>query len=264
MPLSANFRILITQVPELSCAGSSNNHCADCTHSLGPAESNAGDTLDVLQTELANGLACLLLVARVHSDGGSCGDARLGLGLAIGVRVRVCVLYLDVLLLGLVREFLNAWVGHVDGDVWGESRYGAQFDFRNAGAKWLVLWSKRASRFQLNATSRDRPRCAPSNENSISTTWNAFLIGTTHKTQNCHSAKPTTCLFGSNFPGQITYQTSTPNPDIILFTAVQYYWATVKGTQFTSVTISRCLRHVVQKPDINYRNANVGFMNFGI
>jgi len=41
---------------------------------LGPAESDSGDALDVLEAELGNGLAGLLLVARVDGDGGARGD----------------------------------------------------------------------------------------------------------------------------------------------------------------------------------------------
>jgi hypothetical protein len=119
VPRSANFRSVVARVLESAGAGGSSTHCAGCTHSLWPAESDTGDALDVLQTELADSLACLLLVARVHRDGGACGDASLGLALNFGVRVRLCILDLDVLLLNLVREFLNAWVGHVDGDVCG-------------------------------------------------------------------------------------------------------------------------------------------------
>ena len=97
---------------ELSCVGSFSIHCAGCTHSLGPAEGHTGDALNVLQAELANGFACLLLVARVHGNGGACGDV--ALSLALGLGVRVCLLDLDILLLGLFRDLLNAWVGHLD------------------------------------------------------------------------------------------------------------------------------------------------------
>lgn len=88
------------------------------THVLGPAESDAGDALDVLQAELRNGLAGLLLVARVDgnlSTGGDAGVAgalvaRLGAGLLIG--------NLGDLLLGLVGELFDTGVGHGGRIVW--------------------------------------------------------------------------------------------------------------------------------------------------
>ena len=58
---------------------------------LGAAESDAGDALDVLQAELANGLAGLLLVPVVDGDGSACGDV----GLA-GLRLRVGLAGLNV------------------------------------------------------------------------------------------------------------------------------------------------------------------------
>lgn len=42
---------------------------------LGPAQRHARDALDVLEAELGNGLARLLLVARLHHDRGAGGDA---------------------------------------------------------------------------------------------------------------------------------------------------------------------------------------------
>lgn len=83
------------------------------THVLGPPQGNAGDALNVLQAELRDGLAGLLLVARVDGDRGARGDAgvtsnliaRLGAGVIVG----------DLgagLLLGLVGELFDAGVGH--------------------------------------------------------------------------------------------------------------------------------------------------------
>lgn len=78
---------------------------------LGSSESDASDTVDVLQTELRNGLPRLLLIPAVHSD--------LGAGRNIGItalliRVRRLLLYI-LHLLRLVNDFFNAWVGHFRG-----------------------------------------------------------------------------------------------------------------------------------------------------
>ena len=75
---------------------------------LGAAEGDAGDALDVLQAELANGLAGLLLVPVVNGDGSACGDVGLA-GLRLGVRV--ASLNLDVLH-GLVGDLFDTGVGH--------------------------------------------------------------------------------------------------------------------------------------------------------
>ena len=73
---------------------------------LGAAESDASDALNVLQAELANGLAGLLLVPVVDGDGSACGDV----GLA-GLRLRVGLAGLNVdVLHGLIGDLLNAWV----------------------------------------------------------------------------------------------------------------------------------------------------------
>jgi hypothetical protein len=80
------------------------------THVLGPAEGDACDALNVLQTKLGDGLASLLLVAGVDSDGGALGDD--SLALALGLVAGLILLDLDVLLLGLVGELFNAGVGH--------------------------------------------------------------------------------------------------------------------------------------------------------
>jgi hypothetical protein len=88
--------------------------CALGTHVLRSAERDACDAVNVLQSELGNGLASLLLVARVHSDRGARGDVGLAL-LALGLVAGLVLLNLDVLLLGLIRKLFNAWVGHFDG-----------------------------------------------------------------------------------------------------------------------------------------------------
>lgn len=80
---------------------------------LGPPESDPGDALDVLQAELGDGLARLLLVPVVDGDGSACGDVGLaGLGLGLGALVGLDV---DVLLLGLVDELFNTGVRHIRG-----------------------------------------------------------------------------------------------------------------------------------------------------
>lgn len=112
-------------------------HCAGCTHSLGPAERHTGDALDVLQTKLADGLACLLFIARVHGNGGACGDV--ALSLALGFGVRVCLLNLDVLLLRLVADLLNAWVRH--GELSTEFVVGVVF-----GVWWSAEWKRKFKR----------------------------------------------------------------------------------------------------------------------
>jgi len=85
-----------------------------CTHSLGSAEGDTRDAFDMLETELSNGLACFLLVAGVDGHRGACRETGLALALALGVRAGLCILHLSDFLVRLVREFLNAWVGHVD------------------------------------------------------------------------------------------------------------------------------------------------------
>jgi hypothetical protein len=86
------------------------SHCQMHTHVLGSAEGDACDALNVLQTKLGDGLASLLLVAGVDSDGGALGDD--SLALALGLVAGLILLDLDVLLLGLVGELFNAGVGH--------------------------------------------------------------------------------------------------------------------------------------------------------
>lgn len=93
-------------------AGYPNRHCRFFTHILRSAEGHAGNALNVLQAELCDGLASLLLVAGVHSDGGTGGDVGLALALAFGVGAALCILDLGALLLGLVRKLFNAGIGH--------------------------------------------------------------------------------------------------------------------------------------------------------
>ena len=82
------------------------------TYVLWSAESDTGDAIDMLQSKLGDGLASLLLVARVDSDRGTCGDVGLAL-LSLRLVAGVLLLDLGVLLLGLVGELFNAWVGHL-------------------------------------------------------------------------------------------------------------------------------------------------------
>ena len=93
---------------ELACAAA----IAACTHVLRSAEGDACDALNVLQAELGDGLASLLLVAGVDGDGRALGDH--GIALLLGV-AGLILLDLDVLLLGLVGELFNAGVGHFVG-----------------------------------------------------------------------------------------------------------------------------------------------------
>jgi len=78
------------------------------TYVLGAAEGDTGDAGDVLQAELGNGLASLLLVTRVDGDssaGGNAGVAGLGLGVATLLNV------LGDLLIG---KLFNTGVGHCE------------------------------------------------------------------------------------------------------------------------------------------------------
>lgn len=77
------------------------------THVLGSAESDASDALNLLQAELGNSLAGLLLVARVDGDGGAGGDTTL-----LTLRVGAGVINLDLLLGLVVDNFFNTGVRH--------------------------------------------------------------------------------------------------------------------------------------------------------
>lgn len=77
---------------------------------LGAAESDAGDALDVLQAELANGLAGLLLVPVVNGDGSASGNVGLA---GLRLRVRVASLDLDVLH-GLIGDLFDSGVCHCE------------------------------------------------------------------------------------------------------------------------------------------------------
>ena len=103
-------------VADCGLSPSTKTNCRACTHVLWSAQGHTGDAINVLQSELSNGLASLLLVARVDSDRGARGHVDLAL-LALGLVARLILLDLDVLLLGLVGELFNAGVGHV-GRVW--------------------------------------------------------------------------------------------------------------------------------------------------
>jgi len=93
---------------------SSPTNCAESTHVLRSAEGDACDAVDVLQAELGNGLASLLLVAGVDGDGRARGHVDLAL-LVLRLVAGLILLDLDVLLLGLVGELFNAGVGHFVG-----------------------------------------------------------------------------------------------------------------------------------------------------
>jgi hypothetical protein len=76
---------------------------------LGTAESDTSDARDVLQTELANGLASLLLVARVNGNSSTTGDG----GLLTGLGLRGVGGVLDVGLGDLlIGELFDTGVGH--------------------------------------------------------------------------------------------------------------------------------------------------------
>ena len=81
------------------------------THVLRSPQSNPCDTLDMLQPELGDGLARLLLVPAVDGDGCTGGDVGLAALLA-GVGA-VVLLNLGLGVLRLIGELLDAWVGHV-------------------------------------------------------------------------------------------------------------------------------------------------------
>jgi hypothetical protein len=91
----------------------SSTNCSGYTHVLWSTKSNTCDAINMLQSELGNGLASLLLVARVDSDRGARGDVGFAL-LALGLVAGVFLLDLGVLLLGLIGKLFNAWVGHFD------------------------------------------------------------------------------------------------------------------------------------------------------
>lgn len=78
------------------------------TYVLGAAEGDTGDAGDVLQAELGNGLASLLLVARVDGDSSAGGDAGIA-GLGLGVAALLNVLG-DI----LIGKLFNTGVGHCE------------------------------------------------------------------------------------------------------------------------------------------------------
>lgn len=79
------------------------------THVLGSAKSNTGDAGDLLEVQLLNGLAGLLLIAAVDLDRRA-GGAITGLELGVGAVIVVDLGLGDGL---LVREFLDSGVGHI-------------------------------------------------------------------------------------------------------------------------------------------------------
>jgi len=76
------------------------------TYVLRAAEGDTVDAGNVLQTQLSDGLAGLLLVTGVDSDGGTSGDVGLA-GLGLGVTA-----LLDSLGDLLIGELFNAGIGH--------------------------------------------------------------------------------------------------------------------------------------------------------
>lgn len=76
---------------------------------LGTTESDTSDAGNVLQAELANGLASLLLVARVDGDSGTTGDGGLIASLRLGGAAGILNVGLGNLLVG---ELFNTGVGH--------------------------------------------------------------------------------------------------------------------------------------------------------
>lgn len=82
------------------------------TYVLRSAESDTCDAINVLQPQLGDGLASLLLIAGVDCDRGAGGDVGLSALLALRLVAGFLLLNLDVLLLGLVGQLFNAWVGH--------------------------------------------------------------------------------------------------------------------------------------------------------
>lgn len=83
------------------------------THILRSAESDTGDARDVLQSQLANGLSGLLLVARVNGNRGTAGDCGL-FSVRVGAAASVLNSGLGDLVVG---QFLNSWVGHLGCDM---------------------------------------------------------------------------------------------------------------------------------------------------
>lgn len=76
---------------------------------LGSPKSDTCDSLNVLQTELRNRLACLLLVPAVHSDLSTSWDVGIT---TLLIRVRGLLLYILHLLLRLIDNLFDTWVGH--------------------------------------------------------------------------------------------------------------------------------------------------------
>jgi len=90
------------------------------TYSLGSSQGHSCDPWDVLQTELANGLSCLLLISAVDSYLRACGDVGIALLLTALVRVGRVRSVLGGGLLGLlmvIRKLLNTGFRHGCGSV---------------------------------------------------------------------------------------------------------------------------------------------------
>lgn len=84
---------------------SRNELVARCSYVLGAAESDTGDAGNVLQAELGDGLASLLLVTGVDGDSSTAGNDGLIASLGFGVAF-------DVLGNLLIGELFNTGVGH--------------------------------------------------------------------------------------------------------------------------------------------------------
>lgn len=74
MPLSSDGSFALITV---ACSDTKNARGNQAAYILRSAESNTGDSRDMLQAQLANGFPGLLLVAGVDGDGGATGDGGL-------------------------------------------------------------------------------------------------------------------------------------------------------------------------------------------
>lgn len=83
----------------------------ETTYVLRAAEGDTSDAGDVLQAELGNGLASLLLVTGVNGDRSAAGDGGLLAGLGLVRAASVLDVGLGDL---LIRELFNTGVGHCE------------------------------------------------------------------------------------------------------------------------------------------------------
>jgi hypothetical protein len=76
-------------------------------------QSNTSDAINVLKSKFGDELASFLLVARVNRDLRTFGDGSVtGILSLVVVRTGLCFFYFGILLLGLIRELLDARVRH--------------------------------------------------------------------------------------------------------------------------------------------------------